>query len=115
MLDWRTICPSNDPRHLVKGTELEYCFPDGFLHRFKIVSVRILALEAWTDADRALAATGAIVPRRYYHDCKYRVYDAATISDAEIKAGVAPRSVDFTTLDAALAAIEPHRYKEPEE
>lgn len=107
MLDWRTICPSNDPRHLVKGTELEYCFPDGFLHRFKIVSVRTIGYE-WDTLDSSRSYT--------IHDCKYRVYDAATISDAEVKAGIAPHSIgDYATLDAALAAIEPHRHKETEE
>lgn len=91
MLDWRTICPSNDAKHLVRGTELEYCIPDGFLSRFRIVSVRTVKYGEY--------------------DCRYRVYDASTVTDAEVKAGIKPRSIaEFATLDETLAFIEPARF-----
>lgn len=92
MLDWHTITAGNDPKRWVKGCELESCIPSGFLSRFRIVSVRIY------DADRNA-------------DVRYSVRDAATVTDAEVKAGKAPRSVgEFPTLEDALTAIEPHRH-----
>lgn len=94
MLDWHTICPSNDQKRWVKGCELESCIPPGFLSRFRIVSVRTY------DADRNA-------------DVYYRVYDAETVTDADVRDGKFAQPVaNFETLDAALAAIEPHRYRE---
>lgn len=94
MLDWRTVCPSNDRKHLVKGTELESCIPPGFASRFRIASVRTY------DADRNA-------------DALYRVYDAETVNDAQVREGILPASVgQYPTLEAALAAIEPYRYVE---
>lgn len=117
MLEWRTLCPSNDPKHLVRGTELEYCIPAGFLSRFKIVSVRtILRDTQWNDDDWQNATRGRIMGSRIVHDVRYRIRDAATVTDAEIRQGVEPRVIgEFATLDEALAAIEPFRYKESEQ
>lgn len=97
MLDWRTITPSNDQKRWVKGCELESCIPPGFLSRFRIVSIRVY------DADRNA-------------DVRYSVRDAATVTDAEVKAGKLPRSVgEFATLEEALKAIEPFRFKMEED
>lgn len=105
MLDWRTIQHANRDQRYVRGTELDYCFPDGFLHRFKIVSVRTVNRE-----DNPSYADGRTM---LTYDVKYRVYDAATVTDAEIKQGIAPRSIaEFATLDEALAFIEPSRHIE---
>jgi hypothetical protein len=95
MLDWRTLSKSNDPKHLVRGTEIESCIPPGFLSRFRIVSVR------------TVNRSGKFVE----YDCKYRVYDAGTVTDAEVKEGIAPKSIgEFATLDDALKFIEPARF-----
>lgn len=102
MPNWRTLCPTNDPKHLVRGTELESCIPDGFLSRFRIVSVRTVG---WERDDTSLSGGYTV------HDVKYRVYDAASVTDAEVREGIKPRSVgDFPTLEAALSFIEPCRY-----
>ena len=92
MLDWRTIRNSRDPKFMVKGHELESCIPSGFLSRFRIVSVRTY------DVDR-------------YADVFYRVYDAETVTDADVRAGKFSQPVaNFDTLEETLAAIEPHRF-----
>jgi hypothetical protein len=93
--DWRTICPSTNAAHLVRGTELEVSIPAGFLSRFAIYSVRRME---WV-SDPTLPAGGI-----WAHDVSYRVRDAATISDAEVKAGVRPKIVgEFKTLEEAEA------------
>ena len=104
MLDWRTIVPSREPAHMVRGTELEVCFPAGFLSRFAIYSVRTVQ---WIrDRDHWNGGYGE-------YDVRYRVRDAFTVSDADVKAGVRPKIFgEYATLDDALAAIEPHRHCE---
>ncbi len=101
-MEWRTICPSNDPKHLIRGTELESCIPPGFLSRFRIVSVRTVNRKHSSE----------VLGGRYLeYDCRYRVYDAATVTDAEVRAGITPRSIgEFDTLEAVAAAIEPARH-----
>lgn len=104
MLNWETICHSRDEKHLVRGTELERCFPDGFLHRFAIYSVR--TVEFVRDAT---AINGGYAQ----YDCRYRVRDVEAANDAHFAAGKpAPIFGEYATLDEALAAIEPYRHKE---
>lgn len=102
MLNWRPVTPSNNPKHWVKGSEIDSCVPDGFLSRFRIASIRCYVWQA--DASNPRGGT-------YVADAFYRVYDAETISDAQVREGVKPASVgNFDTLDAALASIEPYRF-----
>lgn len=88
MLNWRTICGSNDPRHLVKGTEIEVCYPAGYHNRFALYSVRTVSREG----DHTV------------HDMRYRVRDAGTVSDAQVREGKRPDIVcEVDRLDDALA------------
>lgn len=108
-MNWRTIVPSREPAHLVKGTEIDVCIPDGFRSRFAVYGVR--AYEAnpdWTSA--------SIAEPRYHATMHYHVRDAHRISDAAVKAGGRPPVIGtFETLDAALAFIEPARVVEFED
>lgn len=82
--NWRTLIHSNDPRHTVKGHEIDVSIPSGQMSRFAVYSVRV------------------INPL----DFRYRVRDAVQISDAETKAGKRPPVVaEFDTLDEAEAYI----------
>jgi hypothetical protein len=95
MLDWYTLVSGNDPKRWVKGTELERCFPEGFRHRFAIISVRMY------DKDRNA-------------DVYYRVRDVEAAGDQHFRDGKpAPVFGSYETLEMALAAIEPHRPQEP--
>ncbi|QWY83639.1 hypothetical protein [Rhizobium phage RHph_X2_26] len=97
MLEWRTLVPSRSPQHLVKGTELEVCFPAGYRHRFALYTVRV----AHWERDPSHIEGGYMV-----HDARYRVRDADTINDAQVRAGVRPLVTgEFDTLDAALKFI----------
>lgn len=81
MLNWKTLVGSNDPKRYVKGTELEVAFPEGFQHRFAIYSVRTLDRDGTCDA-------------------RYRVRDASTVSDADVRSGKRPAVViEVDTLD----------------
>lgn len=100
MLDWKTLVPSNDPRHLTRGTEIEACRPEGFASRFAIYSVRTVERE-WIEERRMWASV---------FDVRYRVRDAETVTLEQVKQGVRPAVFgEFATLDEALAAIEPFR------
>lgn len=98
MLFWRTVTPSSSPAHLVKGTEIEVCFPAGYHYRFAVYSVRA---SQW-QRDPAHIDGGYVV-----YDMRYRVRDAATVSDADVRAGKRP-AIAFETgdLDAALGFIQ---------
>lgn len=101
MLDWQTLIPGNDDKRWIKGTEIERAFPDGFRHRFSIVSVRTIDREMFE---------GKLTMQ---YDVFYRVRDVEAANDAHFKAGKpAPIFGEFATLDEALNAIEPHRIKE---
>lgn len=83
MLNWKFITPSNSPKFMVNGTELNQALC-GNNSRFAIVEVR--AYDASMNADR-----------------RYVVRDAATVSDAEIKAGIRPKIVaNFNYEDEAI-------------
>lgn len=83
-LTWRTMTDSRSPKFFVKGTPLAVAFY--LLHRFGIYEMR-----------------GPANPDGSYDDY-YVVTDAATVDDADLKAGKLPRRV-FTsrTLDLKAA------------
>lgn len=83
MLNWQTITGSLDPRYMVKGTELAQAILPGNHCRFALVEVRCY------DADRN-------------SDVTYRVRDAETVTDAEVKSGTRPRVVFEGSYDDAL-------------
>lgn len=106
MLEWRTLVPSNDPKHLVKETEIEVCIPSGFRSRFAIYSVRVVGWER-----DPIAMNGGYS----VYDVRYRVRDAEAANDAHFREGKsAPIFGEFATLDEALAAIEPYRVRDPD-
>jgi len=89
-LAWRSL-PYDPAKFLVKGTEIAQAIVPGTLSRFAIVETRAL------DETR--------VPTLVY-----RLRDAQTVSDAEIKAGHRPRIVGVfdepeKAVDAALNCI----------
>ena len=73
MLFWRSLCGPYDPKLLVKGTELSVALT-GKNSRFAIYEVRS------RDADGNA-------------DLTYRVRDAETVSDDDVKNGVRPKIV----------------------
>lgn len=80
---WHPITPSNSPKFMVKGTELNYMLA-GANSRFAIVEVRSY------DKDRNA-------------DRMYAIRDANTVSDEDIKNGVRPKIVAwFSFEDDAL-------------
>lgn len=80
---WKSITPSNSPKFMVKGTELNYMLA-GKNNRYAIVEVRSY------DKDR--------MPDRVY-----AIRDAHTVSDEDIKNGVRPKVVAvFEFEDDAL-------------
>lgn len=97
--DWRTLIPSNDPRHVNRGSELEVSIPKGepFRSRFAIYSVRVTG---WERDPMAPNGGYAIT------DCTYRVRDAHSVSDAQVKAGERPKIVfEAATLDQVEAFL----------
>lgn len=104
MLEWRTLTPSRDGKHLVRGTELERCIPDGFRSRFAIISVRTITR----------GEPNPLGGDYWNHDVFYRVRDVEAANDQHFKDGKpAPIFGEYATLDLALSAIEPHRVKPP--
>jgi hypothetical protein len=80
---WKSITPSNSPKYMVKGTELNYMFA-GVNSRYAIVEVR--SYDKDRNADRS-----------------YIIRDAYTVSDEDIKNGVRPKIVArFDFEDDAL-------------
>ncbi len=84
-LNWRNVTPSNSPKFLVRGTELNVALC-GHLSRFQICETR--------SYDR--------VSREY--DRIYVVRDAHAINDENVRSGKRPPIVArFATLDEAEA------------
>ena len=106
MLNWQTLVPGNDPKQLVRGTEIERCIPPGFRSRFAIYSVRMIVIVRKPSGNYSHTV----------YDVYYRVRDVEAANDQHFKDGKpAPIFGEYATLDDALAAIEPHRVKEPQE
>lgn len=84
---WRTVTHSQDPRFLVRGTELSVMIVPDTLSRFQLCEVRTY--------DR-----GEVFP----HGRRYAVRDAATVTDAQVREGVRPAIVKW--FPDELAAIE---------
>lgn len=91
--NWRTLIPSREPAHMVRGSEIEMSIPDGQHFRFAIYAVRTTE---WIK-DAGHWAGGYVSA-----DCRYRIRDAATVTDAQVAANVRPSIVaEFATLDDA--------------
>jgi len=88
-LEWSPLTTSRDPGFMVKGTELAQAIVPGTRSRFAIVEVRALG------ADR--------MP-----DVTYRVRDAETVSDADVRAGKRPAVVFHGDYDACVAYCREH-------
>jgi len=86
MYQWRNVTPSNDPRFLVNGTELNNAIVPGTLSRFQLCETRTY--------DR-LTRT---------HDRQYVIRDAATVTDEQVREG--KRSAIVARFPDELAAIE---------
>lgn len=96
-LRWRTL--AKDDAAYKPGAEVEAAIPDGFLRRFAIYTVRVVRTEVMEDGRRVSA-----------YDVLYRVRDAEAAPDAHYRAGGRPPIFgEYPSLEAALAAIEPHR------
>lgn len=67
-LDWRTVTPSNDRKFMVKGAVLARAFAPNCHLRFMLEEIR--AYDTDGNADRS-----------------YRVRDAATVSDVQVREG----------------------------
>jgi|SRR6185437_868627 len=85
MLTWRSVTPSNSPRFMVKGAELNNAIVPGTLSRYQICETRSY------DVDR-------------HADRRYAIRDAATVSDVQVRAG--KRSEIVRWFDDEIAAIE---------
>lgn len=86
MFTWRTLIGSNNPKFMVKGHELAVTFYKS--HRFAIYEVRTLEADG-------------------YCSTAYRVRDAHTVSDAEVREGVRPKVVgERLTWDEAVALCD---------
>jgi hypothetical protein len=87
-MNWKPITPSNSPKFLVKGTELNQAIVPGFNSRYALVEVRTYDLDG--HADRG-----------------YSVRDAATVSDAEVREGKKPKQIAFFNFeDDAIKFVE---------
>jgi hypothetical protein len=93
LLNWRTVTPSNEPRHMVRGTELESAIPDGFRSRFAVYSIRTV--------ERDLSFTFEHVNQ---YDRRYVVRDAETVSDADVKDGKRPAIIAQFATEIELCA-----------
>lgn len=99
LLNWRTVTPSNDPRHLVRGTELESAIPDGFQSRFAVYSVRTVERDPSFTFEHVMQ-----------YDRRYVVRDAATVSDEQVREGVRPAiTAQFATEIELCAWLEQQR------
>jgi hypothetical protein len=93
LLNWRTVTPSNDRAHLVRGTELESAIPEGFRSRFAVYSIRTV--------ERDTAFTFEVV---HQYDRRYVVRDAETVSDADVKDGKRPAIIAQFATETELCA-----------
>lgn len=85
-MQWRSVTPSNDRRFLVSGTELNNMLVPGLRSRYQLCEIR--------SYDRT---TG-------FHDRRYAVRDAATVTDEQVRAGKRSEIVAwFDHEDAALS------------
>ena len=75
-LNWQSLTPSNSPKLMVKGAELNQAVCRLHNSRYAIVEVRIYDINRHAD-------TG------------YSIRDAATVSDAEVKAGKRPKQIAY--------------------
>lgn len=75
-MEWRSITPSNSPKYMVKGTELNQAIEPNCMSRFALVEVRTYDTEG--HADRG-----------------YSIRDAHTVTDAEVAAGKKPKQIAF--------------------
>ena len=75
-LNWKSITPSNSPKFMVTGTELNQAIVPGFNGRYAIVEVRRY------DEDR-------------HADRGYSIRDAETISDEDIRNGKKPKQIAY--------------------
>lgn len=99
--NWRTLVPSNEPAHLKRGTEIDYSIPNGYHCRFALYSVR--TSQYIKDPDHI---DGGYIS----YDLRYRVRDAALISDAETREGKRPPiACEFATLDECEQWIRQQR------
>lgn len=89
--DWRVLVNSRETKHWERGTEIDVSLPHGFRSRFAVYSVRTTR---WAK-DVSCVAGGYVE-----YDCRYRVRDAKTVSDAQVRAGERPAVVaEFATLN----------------
>ena len=83
-LEWASVTSSRDSRFMVKGVELANAIVPETLCRFQVCEHR--------------AYTAQREP-----DVIYRVRDAETVSDAQVRDGIRPAIVQsFKTLESAL-------------
>jgi hypothetical protein len=87
MLNWRPLVTSYDRGYMVKGTELSQAIVPDTLSRFAIVEVRTY------DADRN-------------SDVTFRIRDAATVTDEQVRNGERPAIVFRGSLDDCLRYCE---------
>lgn len=73
MLEWRTVTSANDPKYLVRGTVLSSAYVPNCRKRFLIEEVRS---QEWDAVDN-----------RHYSSTAYRLRDAETITDADVRSG----------------------------
>lgn len=88
-LNWQNVTPSNSPKFLVRGTELNRAIVPGTLSRFQVCELRTVSRSTeGLDYDR-----------------EYVLRDAATVTLEQVAAASRPAIVGrFPTLDAALDA-----------
>lgn len=92
MLNWTSLVSSRDQKFLVKGTELACAIVPNHHSRFALYEVR-----RYVTGDNG----------KWWSDVGYRIRDAATVSDADLKNGKRPRVVfEAEGMDEALAAVE---------
>jgi hypothetical protein len=85
-MQWKPVTPSNDPRFLVRGTELNNMLVPGLHARYQLCEIRSFD-----------STTG-------FHDRRYAVRDAATVTDEDVRAGKRSAIVAwFDYEDAALS------------
>lgn len=87
-MNWRTITHSQSPSFMVKGTELARAVLPNCRSRFCVYEVRCL------DADRQ-------------PDVFFRLRDAETVSDEDVRSGARPRVVfESREWSAILSFVE---------
>lgn len=79
-MEWRSITPSNSPKYMVKGTELNQAIVPDCMSRFALVEVRTYDAEG--NADRG-----------------YSIRDAHTVTDADVAAGKKPKQIAFFNFE----------------